>query len=538
MRKKITAVLLTGLSTVLLASCQFKPEGALQASCWDATFNGKALQVAKDIEGATEYGLDVVVGEKDPIVQSATAAFGSGDLSALPDIIQVEDYTAPGWLEIYGDYFYPVQNAGVTADDFAAIKSEYASYNGTLYGLPFDASPSGCFIKIADLVKYGIIVDDTKTTTALDDTETENKYQAYHTSPAITDNSSVQAPAGIDVTADRIDTAAVKTALANDEDKTRPVTLSDLKKGDWTWWDYINIGIKYSEYCNDHPNDIAPGTNTKLSDTFWWGLRSGDIGTFRQMLMSGNAWYERKDKSTDKWVSDLQQEDGTPNPVAVEALNIYKCMFNLTNRTDYSTESASYNAFNGVTMTSCTASWSQPSLMKQTEQKDLWTIVQMPHMTTGSKGNFSSLGGSAFFVIDRGDEDRAQAAAEWLVNSFGDLSSGSNGYKIANQLINAYDANDPSSGAGALLSVNGAANLPNYSVAQDFYYDDMVFGSVMTEWNEALKDPVAYGPYTYNCETAANTDVYNFCVGQTTMSASELLEDITNNFNLTVFNAQ
>lgn len=494
------------------------------------------MNVAKYHNPEDTYGIDVVVGEKDPIVLSATAAFGSGDMSALPDIIQVEDYTAPSWLANYSEYFYPVENVGAKASDYAPIKAQYASYNGTLYGVPFDASPSGVFIKIKDLLQAGIIVDDTENPTYTKVTSDDTTYRAYHTSA-----NAETAPAGIDPTADVIDPNAVATALDNAEQtlgktEENQITLSDLKEGNWTWWDYINIGRKYSKYAKD--NNL---------NTYWWGVRSGDIGTYRQMIMSGGAWYEVYDDASGKWVSGLTTGEGTDedpyvgNPVALEALNVYKCMFQLTETTDYSTESASYNAFNGVTMTSCTASWSQPSVLKQADQEDNWTIVQMPHMTTGTKGNYSSLGGSAFYVINRGDEDRARTAAEWLVSSFGDISEGSVGYDIANQLVLAGDqTNVETTGAGALLSVNGASDLPNYNNPESFYYDDMKSGAVMTEWNEALKDPVDYGPYTYSCEDNAKTLVYNFCTSAagTSSNATEILSQITDNFNQLVFIAQ
>lgn len=170
--KKLLAVLLA--SFVLLTACSSNSgsnansESANDSGkkeitiwAWDPNFNIAALELAKEAYAAKnpDVTINIVEYAQDDIIQKLNTGLNSGTTKGLPDIVLIEDYRAQGFLQAYPDSFYDMSSS-INASDFADYKIGPTSYNGKQYGVPFDSSVTGLYVRTDYLEQAGYSIDD------------------------------------------------------------------------------------------------------------------------------------------------------------------------------------------------------------------------------------------------------------------------------------------------------------------------------------------------------------------------------------------
>jgi len=181
--KKLLALMLAGVLTLTACSSGGGGESAAEPSdgaasggesaaateitvwAWDKNFNIKAMEIAGE-EYAKENSnvkLDLIESAQEDIVQKLNTSLSSGTTKGLPNIVLIEDYRAPGFLQAYPDMFYDLTGK-FAADEFAQYKLGPTSYEGKNYGIPFDTGVTGLFVRTDYLEQAGFTVEDLKDT--------------------------------------------------------------------------------------------------------------------------------------------------------------------------------------------------------------------------------------------------------------------------------------------------------------------------------------------------------------------------------------
>ena len=481
--KKIFRCSVLGAALVAMTACSGSGYDGIEAQAWDATFNGKALIVgAKDsgyetyngsekVSDATKEGLPsfkYTEVAKDDLTAKMTNALGANQTSQLPDIVQIEDYSAPSYLSKYSQYFYPVQNVGAEASEFADVKAQPASYNDKLYGLPFDASPALIAIEIKPLIEAGLV------------TETAAERQTS--------------------------TSAI-------------ISLEEMQGNSdaWTWDAFIELGQKATELINNG-NEVFEKYGIKN----WIGLDKADIGHIRDIIQSAEAWYTTGNGADTKVTF-------TNNEPFRRALQITHELYATTQVKDLASATDNYNNWDGNTLCGITASWIASSITNTPSNEDKWAFVQMPILTNEdgtimkNATHYSALGGSGFYVINKGNEEEAKAAATYLYNAFGNIENDTC-KEIVNTLASTGTAKDWDTGIGSVLAVKGTEDLSNYSAANTFFYNDQKTTADFAEWNQA--PAVNYGDYTYDIENAIYEAVYAYTQANSTVTLDQAIANI------------
>ncbi|GMK41395.1 ABC transporter substrate-binding protein [Paenibacillus sp. CCS19] len=173
--KKLLVLLLA--SFVLLTACSSKSDNdtstsegtnntstgtkQLTAWAWDANFNVKALNIAKDVYATqnADVKIDVQENAQADIVQKLNTGLNSGTTKGLPNIVLIEDYRAQSFLQAYPDAFYDLSSV-INASDFADYKIGPTSLDGKQYGVPFDSGVAGLYVRKDLLEQAGYKVED------------------------------------------------------------------------------------------------------------------------------------------------------------------------------------------------------------------------------------------------------------------------------------------------------------------------------------------------------------------------------------------
>lgn len=168
MKKRIYLAALLALAVLLSACGAEKAETGNPAEsgtevtvwAWDPNFNIRALELAEAAyEGETAIDLQIIENAQSDIVQRLNTGLSSGTTKGLPNIVLIEDYRAQSFLQSYPDAFYPLTDV-IEAGDFADYKIEATSYNGEVYGLPFDTGVTGLYVRTDYLEAAGYSVSD------------------------------------------------------------------------------------------------------------------------------------------------------------------------------------------------------------------------------------------------------------------------------------------------------------------------------------------------------------------------------------------
>lgn len=163
--KKIIAVVLSAFMTLGLGACGQSGTSTSNKSAsnsgskslvvwaWDGTFNVPAAKEAAAIykKKHPEVKVKVVEMAQNDIVQKLNTNLSSNTTSGLPNIVLIEDYRAQNFLTSYSDWFQGVSSK-VSKSNFMNYKIKPESYNGKLYGIPFDSGVAGLFYR-TDLIE-------------------------------------------------------------------------------------------------------------------------------------------------------------------------------------------------------------------------------------------------------------------------------------------------------------------------------------------------------------------------------------------------
>lgn len=169
MKKLLALLLATMLIVSACSSGDKKNEGAAEGGgaaatdklvvwAWDANFNVKAMNLAKEAYGG-DTDIQIIENAQDDIVQRLNTGMSSGTTRGLPNIVLIEDYRAQSFLQAYPDMFYPITDS-FKVSDFADYKLGPTSVDGKQYGLPFDSGVAGLFVRTDYLEQAGYTIDD------------------------------------------------------------------------------------------------------------------------------------------------------------------------------------------------------------------------------------------------------------------------------------------------------------------------------------------------------------------------------------------
>lgn len=158
------------LASLILMACGSTSEegsggegdsGEITVWTWDPQFNIRAVEMAEEAyqEENPDFSVDVIENAQDDIVQSLNTNLSSGVTTGLPNIVFIEDYRAPGFLNSYPDAFYPIGDYFNT-EDFADYKVAAGTANDDIYGVPFDSGVTGTYVRTDILEETGYTTDD------------------------------------------------------------------------------------------------------------------------------------------------------------------------------------------------------------------------------------------------------------------------------------------------------------------------------------------------------------------------------------------
>ena len=169
MKKKLLAVLLTGIMVASLTACgnsssgdsssdggaatetpssdEASSDGAsseggdtLTVWTWDPLFNIRAMEIAGEqyAQDHPGFSVNVIETSSDDCQTKLTTCANAGDYSTMPDIVLMQDNSYQKFLLSYPDAFTDLSSMGINWDDFGGLKQSYSMKDGVHYGVPFD----------------------------------------------------------------------------------------------------------------------------------------------------------------------------------------------------------------------------------------------------------------------------------------------------------------------------------------------------------------------------------------------------------------
>lgn len=128
---------------------------------WDPNFNVRAMEIAEEYyqEDNPDFSLNIVENSQSDIVQRLNITLSSGVETGLPNIVFIEDYRAPSFLNSFPDSFYPLEEYYDTSE-FADYKIQAGSKDDNVYNVPFDTGVAGLFVRIDYLEEAGYSSED------------------------------------------------------------------------------------------------------------------------------------------------------------------------------------------------------------------------------------------------------------------------------------------------------------------------------------------------------------------------------------------
>ncbi|MCL2865129.1 MAG: ABC transporter substrate-binding protein [Lachnospiraceae bacterium] len=165
-RKTVVAALLTALIIINVVACHAnidtnddaKPtkhnDGeTITVWAWDENFNIKALHLAAQMynEINPNTTIEIVNMAQGDVIAALNTNLAAGIHEGLPNIVLIEDYRAPGYLNAFLHEFADLSGIA-SPSDFAEYKSAISSINGSFYSIPFDSGVAAMFYRL-DLVE-------------------------------------------------------------------------------------------------------------------------------------------------------------------------------------------------------------------------------------------------------------------------------------------------------------------------------------------------------------------------------------------------
>ncbi|MCD8018313.1 MAG: extracellular solute-binding protein [Clostridiales bacterium] len=191
MKKKLIALLLTGVIVFSLAACgssssssegdtsaaseeaaddgsesmgSSDDENTLTIAAWDASFNIPALEAAAEVYKANvnpDFVLDLrEQSEASDIETAITTAASAGNYDTLTDIVLFQDHYIESYVSDYPDAWLSIDDIDINWDDFQSEKLTYSTIDGVHYGVPMDSGTVICAYRVDLLEECGYTIDD------------------------------------------------------------------------------------------------------------------------------------------------------------------------------------------------------------------------------------------------------------------------------------------------------------------------------------------------------------------------------------------
>ena len=160
--KKFLSVLLT---VVLLASfaavAGAEEKTTITVWCWDPAFNIYAMNEAAKVYAQINPDVEIEVIEvaTEDCETRQTAAFISGQMDDLPDIVLMQDNSGQKFLSTYPGMYYDLTDK-IDYSNFADFKVNYFVSEGRNYAVPFDNGCAAMFIRTDILEEAGYTLAD------------------------------------------------------------------------------------------------------------------------------------------------------------------------------------------------------------------------------------------------------------------------------------------------------------------------------------------------------------------------------------------
>ena len=156
--------------------------------CWDPNFNVYAMKQAEKLyqKDHPNFKLDIQEKVFSDIETALITAAEAGDLSTLPDMFLMQDYTFKKMVANYPGVFTELSNSGIDFANFSGGKLGDSTIDGKHYGVPFDNGATIMAIRKDMVEKAGLTVEDFKDTTWPEFIEKASKVVAANGVPMLT----------------------------------------------------------------------------------------------------------------------------------------------------------------------------------------------------------------------------------------------------------------------------------------------------------------------------------------------------------------
>ena len=211
-------------------------DNTLTVWTWDPNFNVYAIQKAAEIYAQDHEGFKVEVSEvqSDDIETRLTTAVSAGDLSTLPDIFLMQDYSFHKNATNYPGIFTALDDCGIDFSQFSMGKLADSTVDGTHYGIPFDNGATIMAIRSDMVEAAGLKVEDFKDTTWSEFMELSKKVMAANDVPMLT------CSGGSEIVIEMLQSAGASPMV---DGKVSLVDNKALKKAIETYKQLIDEGI-------------------------------------------------------------------------------------------------------------------------------------------------------------------------------------------------------------------------------------------------------------------------------------------------------
>lgn len=245
-------------------------------------------------------------------------------------------------------------------------------------------------------------------------------------------------------------------------------TMEDMEN--LTWEKYIEIGKAVKEKTGKDMLTLDPS----------------DVGQLRIMMQSAGAWYMEEDGETVNIENNQALKDG---------IKIYKDMIDAGIVKQVSDWDSFVSAFQqGDVATVPTGCWISSSITAADDLSGKWAVTQIPRMEANADSvNYSSIGGSGWYIINNDNTDTAKAFMKDTFASSPELMD-----TLATDI-------------GVVSTLKEAKNTESYEAENEFYNGQPTL-KMLSEWSGEVKG-VNYGLHTYAIEAVVAEAVQSILGG-------------------------
>lgn len=145
--KKVQKLFAMLMALCLVLSCagaaSAEETDALKLTVWCWSPNDELLETGVQMMKDASLGnveLETTVMALADVRTKIATITSSGDLTQLPDIILMQDSSIPMMVHAYGEAFLPLSDYGIDTATFDQAKIAWDTFDGQLWGIPFDSS--------------------------------------------------------------------------------------------------------------------------------------------------------------------------------------------------------------------------------------------------------------------------------------------------------------------------------------------------------------------------------------------------------------